>query len=306
MKKSLFVLTFILLTAAACNTSTSLTQQPTTQQPAQTTPTAQNPTPSPAPAASPSTGGISDISISANPQTITLGQQIQIQWSSKGATSCSMTESDVTGKANDVSDSKGGVYRTPTATGKITYTIVCKDATGASKTLSQNVTVNPAADPSPTQATAATLSITSSPKAGDKESVTAGTTNVKLSSYTFSNPTTQSVSVGKFYLNVMAPVGSSAFTIQNFKALVNSTLFTNGQASHPEKTNYLIGFIGSPNNSLVIPPGGQVTVDIYGDISSLPVGTSGALSLITCGDLYNIAFNYCSNAPQAINLTVTQ
>ena len=314
MKKILFALPVILLVAVSCNTSTSLqtppqqtTQEPAQTQPTQTPPTTQNQTPPSTPTTPPATGGISDISISASPSTITLGQQIQIQWASNGATSCAMTESDATGNASDVSAAKGGIYRTPTATGKITYTIACKDATGASKTLSAKVTVNPAAAPSPTQSAAATLSITSSPTAGGNESITAGSTNVKLASYTFSNPTAQSVSLGQFYLNVMAS-GASTFVAQNFKASVNGTLFTNGSVSKFAKpANYLVGFTASsPSNVLVIPAGGQITVDIFGDISSLPAGTSATLSLMTCSNGYDLTFNYCANAPQAINLVVGQ
>lgn len=311
MKKLFLVFPIVALLAAGCNSAQQADNQtPITQNTNPATTTIPSPTPTaaqPTPTAPPSTGGISDISISASPSTITLGQQIQIQWSSKGATSCAMTESDVTGKASDVSASKGGVYRTPTVTGKITYTVVCKDATGASKTLSTNVTVNPAAAPSPTQAAAATLSITSSPTAGGNESVTAGATNVKLASYTFSNPTSQSVSLGQFYLNVMAS-GASTFVVQNFKASVNGTPFTNGSVSKFAKpTNYLVGFTASsPSNVLMIPPNGQITVDIYGDISSLPAGTSGTLGLVTCTNGYDLTFNYCANAPQAINLVVAQ
>lgn len=304
MKKLLLVLSVILLVAASCNSSSPI--QTTQQQSAQTAQKTKTPASSTTPNTPPSADEIGDISVSANPSAITLGQQVQIQWSSKGATSCTMTESDAAGKASDVSASKGGVYRTPTTIGKITYTIACKDAVGTSKTLSANVTVNAAVTPSPTQSAAITLSITSNPTAGGNVPVTAGATNTKLVSYTFRNPTSQSVSVGQFYLNVMASSGSNAFTIENFKALVNGSLFTNGQASHPEKTNYLVNFMGNSNNSLVIPAKGQIIVEIYGDISSLPVGTSGTLSLVTCTNGYDLTFNSCANAPQAINLVVAQ
>lgn len=311
MKKILLMFPVAVLLAVSCNWQQQASNQTAVTSPVtqntnstSTTPTTQKKAPSPASTVPQTVGEISDMSISASPSTITLGQHIQIQWSATGATSCSMTESGLTGKASDVSSSKGGVYRTPTITGTITYTIVCKNATGASKTLSANVTVKAVTTPEPAQSAATTLSITSNPAAGNSKSVTAGATNVKLQSYMFSNPTTQSVSVGLFYLNVMASTGSSAFTIKNFKALVNGSLFTNGDASHPEKTNYLVNFMGSYSNTLVIPPGDQITVDIYGDISALPIGTSGTLSLVACNNGYDLTFNYCSNAPQGINLVV--
>jgi hypothetical protein len=112
--------------------------------------------------------------------------------------------------------------------------------------------------------------------------------------------------VGQFYLNVMAS-GASTFVVQNFKALTNGTLFASGSVSKFAKpANYLVNFMGSSSNSIMIPPGGQVVVDIYGDISSMPVGTTGTLSLVTCTNGYDLTFNYCSNAPQGINLVVAQ
>ncbi len=65
-------------------------------------------------------------SLSANPQTITLGQSTTLTWSSSQAASC-----DASGGWTGTQTTTGTSDVTPTATGTVTYTLTCSGATSS-------------------------------------------------------------------------------------------------------------------------------------------------------------------------------
>jgi hypothetical protein len=76
--------------------------------------------------------------------SVSLGQAVQLAWSSNYATSCTASASSTTGGTfSGAQSASGQVSVVPTATGSVTYTLSCTGSGGMANATSPMVTVNP-------------------------------------------------------------------------------------------------------------------------------------------------------------------
>jgi hypothetical protein len=80
----------------------------------------------------------------AQAMNVSLGQAVQLAWSSNYATSCTASASSTTGGTfSGAQSASGQVSVVPTATGSVTYTLSCTGSGGMANATSPMVTVNP-------------------------------------------------------------------------------------------------------------------------------------------------------------------
>ena len=132
-------------------------------------------------------------------------------------------------------------------------------------------------------------------------SVIAGSANVKIGSYTLSNPSSENVLVSS--LGIMD--GLNAASLHNLHLVVNGAQFGSTQATLVNNGASIFGGYGS----VAIPPHGVMTLDVYADVlSSVSAGSTNTTSFLNCtavGQTSNASYSCGTQTGQTMTLTTS-